>query len=87
MKCARCNRDRLETAEYMIKRAIRQHLCNTCAVLTKEAHGENQVKRLPNTTDDGLDEVREPKSKGSWKSASYDDDQGSTEAAPAAVSE
>lgn len=64
-KCARCNRDRLPTAEYTVrtvdtatgemhKKDLTSRLCNACVALTIAAHGAENVTKIRGSGDEGI---------------------------------
>ncbi len=65
LKCNRCNRDRLPTAEYEVKTLhaptqtrnttpLRSRLCNACAALTVATHGASNVTKIRGSGDEGI---------------------------------
>ena len=60
MKCQRCNRSKLPTAEHSLKEAVPQRLCNNCAGITRNAHGADNLKKIKGTDDEGLSDEAQP---------------------------
>ena len=60
MKCERCNRTALATALYEIPSKQREtRLCNNCAAVTISVHGEDYLKQVRGSKDDGTATSRE----------------------------